>query len=68
MRVCDHVVDCGDFSDEANCTYDKCRDGEINCTNKHCVSEKFQCDGVDDCGDNTDEIGCSKYICEIITK
>ncbi|XP_047442637.1 suppressor of tumorigenicity 14 protein homolog [Mugil cephalus] len=54
---CDGWSDCGDNSDEANCT---CEATQMKCKNGRCKPKLWQCDSVDDCGDNTDEETCVK--------
>ncbi|XP_073326919.1 suppressor of tumorigenicity 14 protein homolog [Pagrus major] len=54
---CDGWDDCGDASDEDNCT---CEASQMKCKNGRCKPKFWECDGFDDCGDETDEENCVK--------
>lgn len=54
---CDGWNDCGDDSDEDNCT---CEASQMKCGNGRCKPQFWKCDGFDDCGDDTDEKNCLK--------
>uniref|UniRef100_A0A665VJP1 Suppressor of tumorigenicity 14 protein homolog n=1 Tax=Echeneis naucrates TaxID=173247 RepID=A0A665VJP1_ECHNA len=54
---CDGWNDCGDSSDEDNCT---CNASQMKCRNGRCKPKFWRCNGLDDCGDNTDEENCTK--------
>ena len=54
---CDAEDDCGDNSDELNCT-SECKNEHFKClTSGMCVNNKWKCDGEVDCPDASDERG-----------
>ncbi|KAH9487753.1 hypothetical protein Btru_068717 [Bulinus truncatus] len=54
-RHCDYVDDCGDNSDEANCTFPTCHYTQFTCDNGECTEAVRLCDGVMNCKDGSDE-------------
>lgn len=51
-------MDCEDESDEMECDYHKCSDGNFMCENGVCISSSLRCNNIDDCNDNSDELDC----------
>lgn len=57
---CNGINECGDYSDEYNCTCDT--ETEFMCNDRACIQKSFVCDRDKDCSDHSDEINCSKFI------
>ncbi|XP_077974467.1 prolow-density lipoprotein receptor-related protein 1-like isoform X1 [Styela clava] len=59
--ICDHDNDCGDNSDEKNCSLTKgpvanCSVEFFQCDNGECIPWSYRCDLDQDCSDGSDEI------------
>ena len=53
--ICDTYDDCGDRSDETNCTERQCSSSQFRCRSGQCISLYGQCDSEIDCKDRSDE-------------
>lgn len=63
---CDSDNDCGDASDEANCTVGRCDPlTQFECLGQdgRCIDKAFVCDGDNDCSNNHDEENCPSVVC-----
>lgn len=57
------VSDCGDNSDELNCSQNKCKDDEFLCGERRCIPKQWVCDKENDCEDGQDErVSIKSYI------
>ena len=53
---CNGIDDCGDNSDEINCT--NCFGSALRCPDSSCIPQSARCDGLLDCSDGSDEKNC----------
>ncbi|XP_035139742.3 low-density lipoprotein receptor-related protein 3 isoform X1 [Callithrix jacchus] len=70
---CNTVDECGDGSDEGNCSAPAseppgslCPGGTFPCSgarSTRCLPVERRCDGLQDCGDGSDEAGCPDLAC-----
>ena len=52
--------DCLDGSDEKNCNYPGCDEGEFDCGDRKCIPQDWVNDCYQDCHDGSDEAGIDK--------
>ncbi|XP_070539351.1 uncharacterized protein [Ptychodera flava] len=70
--VCDGINHCLDMSDERNCTYGQCGNGQFKCGSGSqwgfCIDDDYACDGKEDCYEGEDEHNCdcsgNEFQCE----